>query len=77
MSNARPDPQEWFSVEEFVVHAKRRGAPVSRGATYDAIRRGVLPHVRIGRRIAVPADALERLLAIRSGSAPDGERPAV
>ncbi len=36
--------------------------PLGRSATYDAIRRGDVPSVRIGRRILVPRAALERLL---------------
>ena len=31
--------------------------------TYEAIRRGELPAVRVGRRLLVPRAALERLLA--------------
>jgi len=35
---------------------------LSRGATYEAIRRGQVPSIRVGRRILVPRAALERLL---------------
>jgi hypothetical protein len=29
---------------------------------YLALRRGEIPHVRIGRRILIPSDALDRML---------------
>lgn len=35
---------------------------LSRGATYEAVRRGQLPSIRIGRRILIPRAALEKLL---------------
>ena len=46
-----------ISVEEA---AKRLG--LSRGLTYEAVRRGEIPSIRIGRRILVPRVALEQLL---------------
>jgi len=36
---------------------------LSRGSIYEAIRRGDIPSLRVGRRILVPRVALERLLA--------------
>ena len=36
---------------------------LGRNATYDGIRRGEIPSVRIGKRILVPRLALNRLLA--------------
>jgi excisionase family DNA binding protein len=35
---------------------------ISRALAYEAVRRGQIPHVRIGRRILVPKVALQRLL---------------
>ena len=35
---------------------------ISRGLAYEAVRRGEIPSVRIGRRILVPAAALRALL---------------
>ena len=46
------------------------GKVVGRTALYDAIRRNAIPHARIGRRIILPVDALDRLVtrqAARSG----------
>ncbi len=52
-----PNPRRFTSVEAF-----RRQHGLGRAITYAAIRRGDLPHVRIGNRILVPTDALDRLL---------------
>ena len=41
--------------------AQRLG--ISRNSAYEAARRGVVPTLRIGRRLLVPKAALERLLA--------------
>jgi excisionase family DNA binding protein len=35
---------------------------IGRNSAYEAIRRGEIPAIRIGRRLVVPVDALERLL---------------
>jgi excisionase family DNA binding protein len=35
---------------------------ISRGLAFAAVRAGEIPHVRIGRRILVPRDALRSLL---------------
>lgn len=44
------------------------GWPLGRSATYEAIKRGEIPSVRIGRRILVPREALERLLSGESAT---------
>ncbi len=36
---------------------------ISRNSAYEAARRKEIPTIRIGRRLLVPSDALERLLA--------------
>jgi excisionase family DNA binding protein len=36
---------------------------ISRGSAYEAAKRKEIPTIRIGRRLLVPAAALERLLA--------------
>lgn len=46
-----------YSVEEFA-----RICGVSRTSAYSAVKRGEVPHVRIGRRVVIPRRALERLL---------------
>ena len=35
---------------------------IGRNTAYEAVRRGEIPTVRIGKRILVPVSALERLL---------------
>ena len=35
---------------------------ISRAFAYEAVRRGDIPSIRIGRRVLVPRAALERLL---------------
>lgn len=39
---------------------------ISRAFAYEAVRRGEIPSIRIGRRILVPFAALNRLLFARS-----------
>ncbi len=47
----------------YTVEETRRLLRLSRGSTYEAIRNGLIPSVRIGRRILVPASGLSRLLS--------------
>ena len=35
---------------------------VSRATAYEAVRQGTIPAIRIGKRLLVPIEALERLL---------------
>jgi excisionase family DNA binding protein len=35
---------------------------ISRALAYEAVRRGEIPHIRIGRRILVPTIAIARVL---------------
>lgn len=36
---------------------------ISRGLAYDLVRRGEIPSVKLGRRILIPARAIDDLLA--------------
>jgi excisionase family DNA binding protein len=47
-----------WTVEEAAV-----ALGISRAFAYDAVRRGEIPAIRIGRRILVPRSALKLLLA--------------
>ena len=47
-----------MTVEEA---AERLG--ISRGLAYELVRQGVLPSLRLGRRIVIPVRALDELLA--------------
>lgn len=49
-----------YNVEDL---ASRLG--ISRISLYEAIRRGEVPHIRIGRRIVLPREAIDRWLACR------------
>lgn len=49
-----------LTVEQLL---KVEGWPLGRSATYDAVRRGEIPSVRIGGRILIPSRAIERLFA--------------
>jgi excisionase family DNA binding protein len=40
---------------------------ISRALAYEAVRRGEIPHIRIGKRILVPRTALDRLLQAAGG----------
>jgi excisionase family DNA binding protein len=53
-----PTPRLTLTVEEA---AKALG--ISRAFAYEAVQRGEIPHIRIGRRILVPKAQLDRLLA--------------
>lgn len=46
-----------LTVQETAIQLR-----LSLNSTYDAIKRGDIPSVKIGRRIVVPRAALERLL---------------
>lgn len=40
---------------------------ISRAFAYEAVHRGEIPHIKIGRRMLVPTSALHRLLAAADG----------
>src|SRR6185437_3622067 len=40
---------------------------ISRGSAYEAAKRKEIPTIRIGRRLLVPSDALEKLLSGNTG----------
>lgn len=49
---------------------------VSRNTAYDAIRRGTVPSIRLGRRILIPSQALEALLELGDSADLAGEASA-
>jgi excisionase family DNA binding protein len=61
--------RQTFTVEEC---AQLLG--VGRGTAYEAVRRGELKAIRLGRRIVVPKHALEALLGVNEVS--NGHGPA-
>lgn len=58
MNTIPPPERRTMSVEEAAL-----ALGIGRTTAYMAIRRGELPCLRIGRRVVVPRDAIERLLA--------------
>ena len=48
----------WLTVAEF----RGRFPQVGRSLVYEAVRRGELPSIKIGGKILIPSDALDRLL---------------
>ena len=48
--------------QTLTVEEAARLLGISRSSAYEAVRRGELPTVKIGRRYVVPRVALERLL---------------
>lgn len=56
--------------ETLTVQEAARALGIGRGSAYQAVRRGELPVIRLGKRLVVPRAALERLLASA------GQRPA-
>ena len=64
MNTKNTPDRRTLTVEEV---ARRLG--IGRTAAYDAVRRGEIPTLRIGRRLLIPEDALGRLLLAGSGDA--------
>jgi excisionase family DNA binding protein len=58
------------------VDETARALGLSRNSTYDAIRRGEIPSLRINGRILVPVVALARLLKPSGGAAVESDADA-
>jgi excisionase family DNA binding protein len=54
----------------FTVEEAATALGISRAFAYESVRRGDIPHIKIGRRVLVPKVALQRLL---SSADPDSE----
>ena len=52
--------KDWLSVADFLERYKGR---IGRNSVYDRIKDGTIPSVKLGRRILIPSDALERVLS--------------
>lgn len=53
-----------FQRATITVEEAARILGISRGSAYEAVRRGDIPTIRIGKRLIVPVAALERMLAV-------------
>jgi excisionase family DNA binding protein len=54
----------------FTVEEAAQLLGISRSFAYEAVQRGEIPSMRIGKRILVPKAALERLLSSPASSNP-------
>lgn len=60
------DAQEQHEPLTITVERAGQLLGISRGLAYDLVRRGEIPAVRLGRRLVVPADAIDEILRDRS-----------
>ena len=51
-------PTEWLTSSEFLERYK---GVIGKSKFYDGIAEGTIPHLRIGRKLLIPADALDRM----------------
>ncbi len=69
MTNANaerlPNPNERPTLPVWPDTGRLLG--LSRAATYDAVARGEIPALRVGRRLLVPTAALRRMLSLDNG----------
>ena len=64
MTTETPERQEWLSPSEFLaMHQGRFG----RNSLYDWLAEGKLPHLKINRKVLIPANAFDRMLADQVG----------
>lgn len=66
MSTVTVERRRTFTIEET---AEILG--IGRSLAYDAARRGEIPAVKLGRRMVVPRERLEALLAGENGEPPE------
>ena len=60
MATQMREDVEWLSPMEFL--ARNRGR-FGRNSLYNWLAEGKLPHVQINRKILIPSDAFDRMLA--------------
>ncbi len=56
-----PDPTEQPTM---TVEATRKALRISRSTAYEAVARGDIPSIRVGRRLLVPTAAVRRMLLL-------------
>jgi excisionase family DNA binding protein len=57
-----PDPQIRPTLPVWPDTGQLLG--LSKASTYEAVRRGEIPSIRVGRRLLVPTAALRRMLGV-------------
>ena len=60
-------PQELLSKTTLTIEEMSLTLGIGRNSAYEAVKRGDIPSIRIGRRILVPTKALDNLLASNAG----------
>ena len=63
------DVSQWIPAPAFL----KRYPLVSKNVFYAAIKNGKLPHIKLGRKIFLPVDALDQLLAGDAEDESDGK----
>ncbi len=62
MGHPNVDTQEHPQPLTISVERAGRLLGISRGLAYDLVRRGEIPAIRLGRRLVVPAVAIDEIL---------------
>jgi excisionase family DNA binding protein len=57
---AQPETLAWMTVPKFLEAHK---GLISKNTLYEWLREGRVPHLKVGRKILLPPDALDRMLA--------------
>jgi len=60
-------PEELLSKTTLTIEELSLTLGIGRNSAYEAVKRGDIPSIRIGRRILVPTKALDNLLASNTG----------
>ena len=68
----QPEPLE---RRTFTVREAAKVLGIGRDATYLAVQTGTIPSIRVGRRVVIPREAIQRILAQGRTLVP-GHRPA-
>jgi len=63
------EPDERREALTITVEQAGRLLGISRALAYELVRRGELPALRLGRRLVVPADAIDAMLERSRGGA--------
>jgi len=66
-------PEELLSKTTLTIEEMSLTLGIGRNSAYEAVKRGDIPSIRIGRRILIPTKALDNLLASNVGKSPVGE----
>ena len=65
------DPRQFYSVTDL---ATQLGTP--RGTVYGWVAEGIIPHVKVGRRVYIPIAAWEAWIAARTEAGSPAPAPA-